>query len=124
MNSCCRCLGILAAFAALLAAAAPARSHPLIVPFAPATGQAHQADQPGQSDFTLDGKIAEMQKGRLTVDTGGNIIFHVTYDAKTEIKRKDGAAGSAKDLQVGAKLHVVGSLSDSGDVVAARINLE
>lgn len=87
-------------------------------------GQAEQAEQAEQNDFTLDGKIVEINKNRLTVDTGGSIIFHVTYNDKTDIKRKDGSAGSAKDLRVGAKIHVAGNLSDSGDVVAARIDLE
>ena len=51
---------------------------------------------PQDSSFTLEGKVTEFVKDKLTVSTEDNIIFHVRVDDKTDIKRDDGSAGSAK----------------------------
>jgi Domain of unknown function (DUF5666) len=74
--------------------------------------------------FTMEGKITQVGPGKLTVNTEENILFHVRYDDKTEIKRADGSAGSAKDLQVGTWVHVAGELSESGEIIAAKIELQ
>jgi hypothetical protein len=76
------------------------------------------------STFTLNGKITEAEAGKLTVNTEENILFHVRYDDKTEIKRADGSEGSAKDLKVGAQVHVVGDLEESGEISASKIVLQ
>lgn len=80
--------------------------------------------QDQNSQFSLEGTITEVSPGKLTVSTEGNIIFHVTYDDKTEIHRKDGSAGSAKDLAAGEKIKVDGMLTPAGLIEAQRIDLE
>jgi hypothetical protein len=77
-----------------------------------------------ETNFTLEGKITEVQPGRLTVNTEGKIIFHVTHTEKTEIRHRDGSSGSAQDLKVGARVRVEGHLAESGEVVGQRIELE
>ena len=54
-----------------------------------------------ENNFTLEGKITEKTAGKLTVSTGENMIFHVLYNDKTEIKKKDGSPGTAQDLHTG-----------------------
>jgi Domain of unknown function (DUF5666) len=80
-------------------------------------------DAPQNSNFDLSGTIHEASKGKFTVDSGEGIFFHVVYDDKTTIVRSDGTPGSAQDLKAGAKVHVVGDLSESGEVNAARIEM-
>jgi len=72
----------------------------------------------------VEGKVTRQTPGKLTLSTEQNIIFHVRYDDKTEIKRKDGSAGSAKDLRVGVRVMVEGDLTESGEIIALRIELE
>ena len=76
------------------------------------------------TNFTLDGKITEHTAGKLTVSTEENIIFHVRYTDKTEIKHQDGSAGSERDLRVGVMIHVDGDLSDSGEINAQKIEIQ
>jgi len=76
-----------------------------------------------EMNFTLEGKISKQAPGKLTISGEGNIIFHVTYNDKTEIKRKDGSAGSAKDLRVGITVRVEGALTEAGEVVAQKIEV-
>jgi hypothetical protein len=76
------------------------------------------------TNFNLEGKITDQSPGKLTVNMEGNIIMHVSYDAKTGIYRKGGSAGSSKDLRVGAVVKVQGELNSSGVVQARRIDLE
>ncbi|HTV56037.1 MAG TPA: DUF5666 domain-containing protein [Terriglobia bacterium] len=76
------------------------------------------------TNFNLEGKITDRSPGSLTVNMQGNIIMHVSYDTKTDIRRKDGSAGSAKDLIVGAMIKVEGNLNSSGVVEAHQIDLE
>lgn len=81
--------------------------------------------QQGQdTSFNLEGKINSLSTGKLTVSTQENIIFHVTYSDKTEIHRKDGSAGSAKDLAVGEEIKIAGELTPAGVIEARRIDLE
>ena len=84
--------------------------------------EALQANQ--ATNFTLDGKINSLDHNKLTVHTEENIIFHVSYDDKTEFKSDDGSPANSKDLRVGLKIHVDGDLTESGEVVAQKIVLE
>jgi hypothetical protein len=76
------------------------------------------------SDFTMDGKITDKSAGKLTINSGDNIIFHVLYNDSTEIKKKDGTPGTAQDLRIGVKVSVAGSLAESGEITAKRIEIE
>jgi len=58
------------------------------------------------TNFTLEGKITEKSAGKLTVSSGENMIFHVLYNDKTEIKKKDGSPGSGQDLRTGLRISV------------------
>jgi hypothetical protein len=82
------------------------------------------AVSPQEMAFTLEGKITQKSSGKLTVSTEQNIIFHVTYDDKTEIKREDGGQASVQDLRVGAQIKVDGELAESGEIKARKIVVE
>lgn len=77
-----------------------------------------------QDNFTLQGKITTLAPGKVTVSTEENIIFHVSYDDKTEIKRKDGTPGSGRDLEVGQTIAVAGNLEESGVIAAKTIKIQ
>ena len=79
---------------------------------------------PQESNFTLEGKITEKSAGKLTLSTTDNIIFHVRYGDKTEIKRADGSAGAGADLKVGQTVSVVGELAETGEIIAKKIEIE
>ena len=79
---------------------------------------------PQESNFTLEGKITEKSAGKLTLSTTDNIIFHVRYDDKTEIKRADGSAGAGADLKVGQTVSVVGELAETWEIIAKKIEIE
>jgi len=79
---------------------------------------------PQESNFTLEGKITEKSAGKLTLSTTDNIIFHVRFDDKTEIKRADGSAGAGTDLKVGQTVSVVGELAETGEIVAKKIEIK
>ncbi|MGH9352469.1 MAG: DUF5666 domain-containing protein [Terriglobia bacterium] len=99
----------------------------ILPPLPPRTARASALLTPAQdqnSQFNLEGKITDLSPGKLTVSTEDNIIFHVTYGDKTEIHRKDGTAGSAKDLSEGEKIKVDGMLTPAGVIEAQRIDLE
>jgi len=81
-----------------------------------------QADQ--AMNFTVEGKINTLGQNKLTLNSGENILFHVRYDDKTEFKSDDGSPASSKDLRVGLKIRVEGDLTESGEIVAKRIELE
>jgi hypothetical protein len=76
------------------------------------------------ADFTMEGKITDKTAGKLTISSGENIIFHVLYNDQTEIKRKDGSPGTAQDLHIGVKIYVAGSLAESGEITAKKIEIE
>jgi len=87
--------------------------------------QAPEALRTGQAmNFTLEGKINSLDHNKLTVHTEENIIFHVSYDDKTEFKGDDGSPASSKDMRVGMKIKVEGDLTESGEIVAQKIELE
>lgn len=75
-------------------------------------------------NFTLEGKITEKSGSKLTVSSGENIIFHVVYNDKTEIKKKDGSPGAAQDLRIGVRISVAGDLAESGEITAKTIEIE
>jgi len=77
-----------------------------------------------EMNFTLEGKITEKTEGKLTVSSGENMIFHVLYNDKTEIKKKDGSLGTAQDLHTGLRISVAGDLAESGEITAKRIAIE
>jgi hypothetical protein len=79
---------------------------------------------PQDSDFTMEGKITDKSAGKLTINSGDNIIFHVLYNDSTEVKKKDGTPGTIQDLQIGLKISVAGSLAESGEITAKRIEIE
>lgn len=76
------------------------------------------------SDFTMEGKITDKSAGKLTINSGDNIIFHVVYSDSTEIKKKDGSPGTAQDLRIGVKISVAGNLAESGEITAKTIEIE
>ena len=79
---------------------------------------------PQGTNFDLEGSITEHAPGKLTIDTGGNIIFHATYTADTAIVHADGKPATEKDLKTGVKIHILGDLQESGEVKAQRIEIE
>ncbi len=84
------------------------------------TAEAQEQPMP----FTVEGKINRLEPGKITLSTEENMLFHVLYDDKTEIRRKDGSAGTAKDFRVGTLIHVEGDLSESGEILAHRIEIQ
>jgi hypothetical protein len=89
----------------------------------PASAVSARAAQ-DEMNFNLEGKITEKSAGKLTVSSGENIIFHVVYNDKTEIHKKDGSAGTGDDLRIGIKIAVAGDLADSGEITAKKITIE
>ena len=77
-----------------------------------------------EMNFTVEGKINTLGQNKLTLNSGENIIFHVSYNDKTEFKNDDGSAASSKDLRVGLRIRVEGDLTESGEIVAKKIELE
>jgi len=75
-------------------------------------------------NFTLEGKITAKSEGKLTISSGENMIFHVLYNDKTEIKKKDGTPGTAQDLHTGLSVAVAGDLAESGEITAKTIEIE
>lgn len=96
-----------------------------LLPFAGCTGQTDvQPLNAGQeSNFTVEGKVTQKSEGKLTVSSEENIVFHVRYDEKTDVRLKDGAQGSDKDLKTGLRVRVEGDLSESGEILAQRIQV-
>ena len=76
------------------------------------------------SDFTMEGKITDRSPGRLTINSGDNIIFHVLYNEKTEVAKRDGSAGTVQDLHIGVTIEVAGDLAESGEITARKITIE
>jgi hypothetical protein len=52
------------------------------------------------------------------------MIFHVLYNDKTEIRKKDGSPGAAADLHIGLRISVAGDLAESGEITAKKIDIE
>lgn len=93
-------------------------------------GTAHAEPHPGMasqndaSGFTLEGKISKVETGKFTVSTEENIIFHVVYDDKTEIKHPDGSAAASKEFRVGAHVKAEGEFTESGEIAAKTIEIQ
>jgi hypothetical protein len=75
-------------------------------------------------NFTVEGKINTLDQNKLTLNTEENILFHVRYDDKTEFKSDDGGPASSKDLRVGLRIKVEGDLTESGEIVAQKIEIQ
>ena len=76
-----------------------------------------------EMDFTLEGTVNTLDHNKLTVHTEDNIIFHVSYNDKTEFKDDDGKPAHSSDLHVGSRIRVEGDLAESGEIAAQRITL-
>lgn len=92
----------------------------------PLRAWAFQAQNPPPPDvsFSVDGTITEKSPGKLTVDSGQNMLFTVKYESTTKIQHADGSAAKASDLRVGIKIMAKGSLTEAGDVIAKVITIE
>jgi hypothetical protein len=82
------------------------------------------ASQEEPMNFTLQGTITKLEAETFIVSTEENIIFHVRHNDKTSIKHADGTAASVKDLLVGTKVRVEGDLTESGENVAKKIEIQ
>jgi hypothetical protein len=82
------------------------------------------ASQDEAMNFTLEGKINKLEPNKFIVAGEENMLFHVRYDDKTEIKNHDGSAATAKKLRIGMSVKVEGDLTESGEVVAKKIEIE
>jgi hypothetical protein len=78
---------------------------------------------PQATNFTVEGKINTLGQNKLTLNSEENMLFHVRYDDKTEFKSDDGSPAGSKDLRVGLRIRVEGDLTESGEIVAQRIEL-
>lgn len=108
---------------AILASLLFAVSQPFQIPLLHTAGPA-TAVWADEMNFTVEGKITEKTAGKLTVSSGENMIFHVLYNDKTEIKKKDGSSGTEGDLHTGLTISVAGDLAESGEITAKRIEIE
>jgi len=79
---------------------------------------------PPDISFSVNGAITEKSPGKLTVDSGQNMLFTVKYDSTTQIRHKDGSPAKPSDLRVGIKIFAKGSLTEAGDVIAKTITIE
>jgi hypothetical protein len=75
------------------------------------------------TNFNVEGKINTLGQNKLTLNSEENMIFHVRWDDKTEFKSEDGSPASSKDLRVGLRIRVEGDLTESGEIVAQKIEL-
>jgi hypothetical protein len=87
-------------------------------------GRAATALQTDQAmNFTVEGTVNTISQNKLTLRAEENVIFHVSYNDKTQFKSDDGSLTGAKDLRVGLAIRVEGDLMESGEIVAKRIEL-
>lgn len=99
----------------ILTALVPSAAHPPLV--------ARPAAQESMN-FTVEGKITKHTGNKLTLNTEGNMIFHVVYNEKSKVTRKDGSEGTPKDLLAGTRIHVSGDLAESGEITALIITIQ
>ncbi len=92
--------------------------------FLHASGFQGQSPPPQDISFSVNGKITESSPGKLTVDSGQNMLFTVKYDSTTQIQHNDGSPAKASELRVGIKIMAKGDLTEAGDVIAKQITLE
>jgi hypothetical protein len=74
-------------------------------------------------NFTVEGTVNTLGQNKLTLRAEANVIFHVSYNDKTEFKSEDGSLTGGKDLHIGLAIRVEGDLTESGEIVAQRIEL-
>ena len=79
---------------------------------------------PPDISFSVNGTITEKSPGKLTVDSGQDMLFTVKYDSTTQIQHQDGSPAKDSDLRVGVKILAKGDLTEAGDVVAKTITIE
>jgi hypothetical protein len=113
------CLQVCTLSFILLAGLAPVQATPSLLDLPSSLLRAQEA-----MNFTVEGKITRQAPGKLTITTGENILFHVRYDDKTEIKQSDGSPGTAKDLRVGVVVRVDGELTEAGEIIAQKIEIQ
>ena len=89
-----------------------------------ALGVQGQNPPPQDISFSVDGTITEESPGKLTVDSGQNMLFTVKYDSTTQIQHDDGSPAKASDLRAGIKILAKGDLTEAGDVIAKKITIE
>lgn len=87
-------------------------------------GPQGQAPPPPDISFSVNGTITEKSPGKLTVDSGQNMLFTVKYDSTTQIQLDDGGPAKDSDLRVGIKILAKGTLTEAGDVIAKTITIE
>ena len=75
------------------------------------------------TNFNVEGKINTLGQNKLTLNSEENMLFHVRWDDKTEFKNDDGSPAGSKDLRVGLRIRVEGDLTESGEIVAQKIEL-
>ena len=95
-------------------------SIPLAAPLLRGSGPAAQESM----NFSVEGKITKHTENKLTLNSEGNMIFHVVYNEKSKVTRKDGSEGTPKDLLVGTRIHVDGDLAESGEITAVKITIQ
>ncbi len=83
-----------------------------------------QNPPPQDISFSVNGAITEKSPGKLTVDSGQNMLFTVKYDSATQIQHEDGSPAKDSDLRVGVKILAKGALTEEGDVIAKIITIE
>jgi hypothetical protein len=84
----------------------------------------NQEPPPQDISFSVNGTITEQSSGKLTVDSGQNMLFTVKYDSTTKIDHEDGSPANASELRVGIKILAKGTLTEAGDVIAKTITIE
>jgi hypothetical protein len=84
----------------------------------------NQEPPPQDISFSVNGAITEQSPGKLTVDSGQNMLFTVKYDSTTKIDHEDGSPAQSSDLRVGVKILAKGTLTEAGDVIAKTITIE
>ncbi len=91
----------------------------------PAFLRAQGQNPPSQDiSFSVSGTITERSPGKLTVDSGQDMLFTVKYDSTTQIQHHDGSPAKASELRVGIKILAKGVLTEAGDVIAKTITIE
>ncbi|HET7213642.1 MAG TPA: hypothetical protein VFL79_08640 [Terriglobia bacterium] len=94
----------------------------LVMPFRLVAFQGQ--NQPPDISFSVNGTITEKSAGKLTVDSGQNLLFTVKYDSTTQIQHEDGSPAKDSDLREGTKILAKGTLTEAGDVIAKIITIE
>jgi hypothetical protein len=87
-------------------------------------GAQGQNPPPQDISFSISGNITEKSPGKLTIDSGQNMLFTVKYDSATSLQHADGNPAKVSELRVGVKILAKGILTEAGDVIAKTITIE